>query len=143
MHSHGSVLLIDDSPGELELFRQALLRTGLDVALHSKHTAHAALDFLNHRSELPALILLDWHLSQERGDVFLKRLRAEPRYAFIPVVAFTTSDDGADLAAAYASAVNGYVVKPETFEDLVVCVEDICRYWLKRNRTPYWVETTC
>jgi len=39
--------------------------------------------------------------------------------------------------------VNGYVVKPETFEDLVLCVGDICRYWLSRNRTPYWVETTC
>ena len=143
MHAHGSVLLIDDSPGELELFRQALLRTGLDVGLYAKQNAHAALDFLSHGSELPALILLDWHLAHQRGDVFLKRLRSEPRYAFIPVVAFTTSDDGADLAAAYASAVNGYVVKPETFEDLVVCVEDICRYWLKRNRTPYWVGTTC
>ena len=78
-----------------------------------------------------------------RGDGFLKRMRAEPRFAAIPVVAFTTSDDGTDLSAAYANAVNGYVVKPETFEDLVLCVGDICRYWLSRNRTPYWVETTC
>jgi two-component system response regulator len=143
MHSHGSVLLIDDSPGELELFRQALLRTGLDVVLYAEQNAHAALDFLRHQPELPALILLDWHLSHQRGDVLLKRLRSESRCAFIPVVAFTTSDDDGDLAAAYSSAVNGYVVKPATFEDLVVCVADICRYWLRRNRTPYWVETTC
>ena len=32
---------------------------------------------------------------------------------------------------------------PETFEELVLCVGDICRYWLSRNRTPYWVETPC
>ena len=143
MHRHAAVLLIDDSPGERELFHQALLRTGLDIVLYSEQDAGAALHFLRHRSELPGLILLDWHLSHQRGDGFLKRMRAEPRFAAIPVVAFTTSDDGTDLSTAYANAVNGYVVKPETFEDLVPCVVDICRYWLTRNRTPYWVETTC
>jgi len=143
MHRHASVLLIDDSPGERELFRQALLRIDGDVILYLHQDGEAALHFLRHRSELPALILLDWHLHHEYGDVFLKRLREEPRFAAIPVVAFTTSDHVTDLSAAYARTVNGYVVKPETFEDLVQCVGDICRYWLMRNRTPYWVETTC
>ena len=143
MHCHVSVLLIDDSPGERELFRQALQRTELDVVLYAEQDAEAALHFLRHRPELPSLILLDWHLHHQRGDVFLKRLRAEPRFTAIPVVAFTTSDHAADLSAAYANAVNGYVVKPDTFEDLVRCVGDICRYWLTRNRTPYGVETAC
>jgi len=143
MHRHASVLLIDDSPGECELFRHALLCTDLDVVLYSAQDAEAAFHFLRDRQELPALILLDWHLAHQRGDVFLKRLRAEPRFMAIPVVAFTTSDEIADRSAAYANAVNGYVVKPDTFEDLVQCVGDICRYWLMRNRTPYWVETTC
>lgn len=143
MHRHTSVLLIDDSPGERELFRQALVRTDLDVVLYSAQDAEAAIHFLRDRQELPAFILLDWHLAHQRGDVFLKRLRAEPRFMAIPVVAFTTSGEIADLTAAYANAVNGYVVKPDTFEDLVQCVGDICRYWLTRNRTPYCVETAC
>jgi two-component system, chemotaxis family, response regulator Rcp1 len=138
-----SILLIDDSPGERELFRQALLRTDLDVVLYAEQDAEAALHFLKQREDLPALVLLDWHLHHQRGDIFLKRLRSEPRFAAIPVVAFTTSDDAADLSGAYANTVNGYVVKPDTFEDLVRCVGDICRYWLARNRTPYWVETAC
>jgi DNA-binding response OmpR family regulator len=143
MQAHAAIVLIDDSPGEQELFRQALLRTELDVVLFSHKDGEAALHFLTDRQQLPALILLDWHLSHERGDVFVKRLRRDPRVATIPVVAFTTSDHLADRSAAYSSGVNGYVVKPETFEDLVRCVGDICRYWLTRNRTPYWIETTC
>ncbi|MDF2459882.1 MAG: DNA-binding response regulator, CheY like [Nitrospira sp.] len=143
MHRPTSVLLIDDSPGERELFREALMRTDFDVVLYSEQDAEAALHFLKHRPELPSLVLLDWHLRHERGDVFLKRLRSEGRFAAIPVVAFTTSDQVSDLSAAYANAVNGYVVKPATFEDLVQCVGDICRYWLTRNRTPYFVETPC
>lgn len=138
-----AILLIDDSPGERELFRQALLRTDLDVVLYAEQDAEAALHFLRQRDDLPALILLDWHLHHQRGDAFLKRLRAEPRLSAVPVVAFTTSDQAVDLSTAYANAVNGYVLKPETFEDLVRCVGDICRYWVTRNRTPYCVETTC
>jgi len=143
MHRYPCILLVEDSPGECELFRQALLRTDLDVLLYAQQDADAALHFLRRRQELPALVLLDWHLSHERRDAFLKRLRSEPRFPAIPVVAFTTSDDAADRSSAYANGANGYVIKPDNFEDLVACVGDICRYWLTRNRTSYWAEATC
>jgi two-component system response regulator len=143
MHRPASVLLIDDSPGEQELFRQALLRIGLNVVLYSEQDAESALNFLKRRQELPGLILLDWQLCKERGDALLKRLRAEPRFTAVPVVAFSTSDQLADRSAAYSNGANGYVVKPETFDELVQCVGDICRYWLTRNRTSYPLETTC
>ena len=143
MHHHVSVLLIDDSPGERELFRQALVRTERDVVLYAEQDAEAALHFLRHAPHLPALILLDWHLGHQRSNRCLEKLRTEPRFTAIPVVALTTTADIADLSASYAHNVNGYVVKPDTFEDLVHCVGDICRYWLARNRTPYCVETTC
>jgi response regulator RpfG family c-di-GMP phosphodiesterase len=143
MDRHASLLLIEDSAGEQELFRQALRQTNPDVILYAEQDADAALHFLRNRPTLPSLILLDWHLRDQHGDVFLKRLRSEPRCARIPVLAFTTSDDAGDLCTAYANTANGYVVKPDTFEDLVECTRDICRYWLVRNRTPYSVETIC
>jgi CheY-like chemotaxis protein len=86
---------------------------------------------------------LDWHLRNQRGDTFLKHLRSDPRFASIPVVVFTTSDEASDLSAAYLNGANGYVVKPATFDELVHCVGDICRYWLSRNRTSRTVETQC
>jgi CheY-like chemotaxis protein len=181
MPSHSSILLIEDSPGECELFRLALTQTGLDVALYTEHDVEAALHFLNDRyhqssiqarpypiqegglnwsttahverpqfhrggsvstgdqsgcpPSLPSLILLDLHLHGQNGCDFLKRLRADTRFAAIPVVIFTTSDDPADLARCYTSGANGYVVKPGTFEQLVQCVGDIARYWIDRNLT--------
>jgi DNA-binding response OmpR family regulator len=140
---HSSLLLIEDSPGERELFRQALQRTDLDVALYSEQDSEAALHFLRDRPSLPSLILLDWHLRHEQGDVFLKRLRSESRLAAIPVVAFTTSDDASDLSAAYANGANGYVVKPGTFDELVHCVGVMCRFWISWNVMPYPAETRC
>ena len=90
-----------------------------------------------------SLILLDLHLRGQDGCDFLRRLRADARFAAIPVVIFTTSDDQQDLARCYAGGANGYVVKPGVFADLVHCTGDICRYWLDRNRVPHMVESKC
>jgi CheY-like chemotaxis protein len=185
MVTHPSILLIEDSPGECELFRLALKQTGLDVALYSEHDADAALHFLQDRvsyhpnrsfqypsseaagvgstarvergpseaarsasketmpAASPSLILLDLKLGRLNGCDFLKWLRADARFAAIPVVVFTTSDDPTDLARCYASGANGYVVKPGTFEQLVQCVGDIGRYWIDRNLTPYPIGVRC
>lgn len=143
MVTHPSILLIEDSPGEQELFRLALKQTGMDVILSTEQDAESALRLLNTQTDLPALILLDWRLGTERGDVFLKKLRADPRLAAVPVVVFTTSDDASDRTAAYANGANGYVVKPGTFDELGRCVETICQFWTHVNLTPYLVETQC
>ena len=185
MTAHPSILLIEDSPGECELFRAALEKTGLDVTLHTEQDTEAAFRFLEsvwmapamvqlrpssevllrarapgaqdhagvvhlgrsastgNQSGLPSFILLDWHLRNQQGDGFLRRLRADHRLASIPVVIFSTSDASSDLAVAYANGANGYVVKPGLFAELVHCVGDLCRYWLDGNRTPYKIETQC
>lgn len=187
MPSHSSILLIEDSPGECELFRLALTQAGRDVALYTEHDAEAAVHFLENKTHhfqwslracsvtplegslnrsptariegshsdreasaskgdrlgLPSLILLDLHLRGQNGCDVLKRLRGDVRFAGIPVVIFTTSDDPTDLAHCYASGANGYVIKPGTFDELVHCIGDICRYWLDRNRLPHMVSTKC
>ena len=185
MVTHPSILLIEDSPGECELFRLALAQTGLDVTLYTEHDAEAAFHFLQDRFSYdskrspqyspgeaagvvstarverapsersrsvstetmpaapPYLILMDLQLRGQNGCDFLKRLRSDPRFAAIPVVVFTTSDDQTDLARCYASGANGYVVKPGTFDELVYCTSDICRYWLKWNRSLLMADTRC
>jgi DNA-binding response OmpR family regulator len=146
MLSHPSILLVDDSPGECELFRQALAQTGFDVALYTEQDAEAAVHFLADRARhdiLPSVILLDWNLHKSRGDTFLWKIRSDSRFATIPVVVFTTSDDSTDLAAGYRSGANGYVVKPGTYADLVRFSLDFCRYWLTWNRTLHSIGMQC
>ena len=86
---------------------------------------------------------MDLQLRGQNGCDFLKLLRADARFAAIPVVVFTTSDDQTDLARCYASDANGYVVKPGTFDELVHCTADLCRYWLTWNRSLLMAETRC
>lgn len=173
MVTHSSILLIEDSPGEQELFRLALKQTGLEFSLFAEQDAEAAFRFLEEQAKvqaevewkhtgstkpgsptssstltstfppLPSLILLDLHLGGQNGCDFLKRLRTDARFATIPVVVFTTSDDASDLSLAYSNGANGYVVKPGTFAELIECTTDICRYWMDRNRAPHMIGTPC
>lgn len=141
-----SILLIEDSPDECELFRKALEQTGFDISLFTQHDVDSALLFLSNRSpnEPPAtVVLLDWNLQVACGDKFLIRLRSDGRFASIPVVVFTTSDDSSDVVAGYRHGANGYVVKPNTFDELVQCVKDVCCYWLTWNRSPETVQIHC
>ncbi|HLZ33207.1 MAG TPA: response regulator [Nitrospira sp.] len=146
MSTHPSILLIDDSPGECELFRTALAQTHLDVVLYSEQDAEAAFHFLIDRAghePLPSIILLDWHLHKTHGHEFLKRLRADYRFTAVPVVVFTTSDDASDLSTSYAHGANGYVVKPGTFDQLVSFIAALYHFWLQWNRTPHLAESRC
>ena len=141
MPNQSFILLIEDNPGECELFCQALVKSRLDVAVYTEHDAGAALHFLKTRQCLPSLTLLDWNLRDQHGDTFLKQLRSETRFAGIPLVVFTTSDEASDISAAYLNGANGYVVKPATFNELVRFVTDLYQYWLKWNRTVATVGT--
>lgn len=139
-------MLIDDSSGERDLFREALTRTGLAVALFAEQDAEAAFRFLTHRASLglpPSVILLDWHLRRQRGDEFLRHLRTHPGVGTIPVVVFSTSDAAVDISAAYAGGANGYVVKPDTFDGLVRCIQAICQFWVDCNLSPHLIESRC
>jgi CheY-like chemotaxis protein len=146
MSAHSSILLIEDSPGECELFRLALAQAGTGLSLHTESDIEQAWHFLTHSFEagtLPSIVLLDLKLRNQHGLDFLKRLRADTLLMHVPVIMFTTSDAPADLAACYAAGANGYVTKPDLFEQLVRCVSDLSHFWVHWNRTPYLVATKC
>lgn len=146
MAARPSILLIEDSPGESELFRMALMQTGVGLSFHAESDIDRALQFLAQSSEtgaMPSIVLLDLKLRNQQGLEFLKRVRADTLLMHLPVIVFTTSDAPADLSASYAAGANGYVVKPGLFENLVRFVNDLSHYWIHWNRSPYMIESRC
>jgi two-component system response regulator len=146
MAGHSSILLIEDSPGECELFRLALEQSAIDVSLRAESDPEKAFRFLENGAEeqtLPSVVLLDLNLCGRHGCNFLHRVRADARLVHLPVVVFTNSEAAADLSICYGSGANGYVVKPGLYADLVQCVAALCRYWLIWNRVPSPLKTRC
>ena len=132
-----TILLIDDSPGECELLRQALAQAGYQGRLDITDNGRAAVTYLNDHlnSDEPTLILLDLKLRGERGVDVLRNFKQDARYAHIPIVILTSSDDSLDIRASYQAGANGYVVKPGEFEDLVTLVLHLWKFWIEHNCT--------
>lgn len=87
-------------------------------------------------NDVPALILLDLKLPKIDGREVLRRLRAKPRTAIVPVVILTSSKEDRERVSGYYSGANSYVRKPVDFTSFVDAVRQLARYWLMLNEPP-------
>jgi hypothetical protein len=121
------VLLIEDSPFDVELARRALKRANGEFILDDTNSLVEALDRLE-----PAdvdVVLLDWRLPDSDGVEAVRRIRG--RHRTIPIIVTTAlSDDEAALDALKHGA-QDYLIKdtldPETLERAI-------RYAIQRQR---------
>ena len=97
------VLLVEDSPADVRLTREALKEAKVRNNVHVAVDGVDAMDFLHRRGRhtnapIPDLILLDLNLPKKDGREVLEDIKSHDRLKRIPVVILTTSHD----AAAYA-----------------------------------------
>jgi two-component system response regulator len=125
-----TILLVEDSPGEVELFRLALAETLPDCRLRVASDGEHALTLLA-RGELPDLVVLDLNLPRLTGHEVLADLRAarEPRLRRLPVVVLTTSAAPADVQRSYDLFASSHMVKPQDVDRLFELIEALARYW--------------
>ena len=70
------------------------------------------------------------------GFEFLRRMKALPDLATIPVVVLTTSEFNGDISQSYALGANSCITKPGDFEQLVEIARAVDLYWCRLNRLP-------
>ena len=126
------LVVVEDSPGEVELLR-VILRPYADRLTLSEHgTAESLIEELEDRSILPpALLLLDINLPGASGFVVLERVRGNPRWRRTPVVVLTSSADPRDGARAYDLGASGVVRKPLGVKQFKKTLDGILTYWLE------------
>ena len=86
--------------------------------------------------DVPKVVLLDLKLPKVDGLEVLQRIRSDPRTKAIPVVALTSSTEQRDIVESYRLGVNGYVVKPVSFDQFAGAVQQPGLYWLLLNEAP-------
>ena len=142
--AHRAILLVEDNQDDEELTLRALSRNNITNQVQVVRDGQEALDWLEATGphagrdpdDVPALILLDLKLPKVDGLEVLRRLRANPRTALVPVVILTSSKEDRDRASGYQSGANSYVQKPVDFTQFVDAVRQLGMYWLMLNEPP-------
>ncbi|KQR17867.1 response regulator [Cellulomonas sp. Leaf334] len=137
----GSVLLVEDDPGDQLLVREVFEHHGHAAALVMVDDGEEALDYLYRRgahtsARRPALILLDLNLPKVNGREVLEQIKTDPALAPIPVVVLTTSDAEEDIVRMYAAHANAYVSKPIDWDQFTAVVQHITGFYLELVRLP-------
>ena len=137
------ILLVEDSPKDLELTLLALERSQLANEVIVVRDGAEALDYLHARGPFaqrlagnPAVILLDLKLPKVDGLEVLQEVRGTPALRSVPVVMLTASREEQDLLRSYSLGVNAYVVKPVEFREFVQAIADLGIFWAVLNEPP-------
>ena len=138
------VLLVEDSPQDLELALRAFKKANLTNRIEVARDGVEALEFLfcegvhagRKIEDGPQIILLDLKLPRIDGMEVLRRIKTDPRTKAIPVVVLTSSNEQKDIVESYNLGVNSYIVKPVSFDRFAAAVEELGLYWLLLNQAP-------
>jgi two-component system response regulator len=134
------VLYVEDNPNDADIFGRLIRKLKRPVTYTVINSGSEALEYLtgqgryeSQRTILPKLVLMDLNLVGISGFDVIEQTRAFARTRYIPIVAFSTSDNPKDIQSAYEAGINAYVVKPGTYQATGTVLERLCDFWLENN----------
>jgi DNA-binding response OmpR family regulator len=119
------ILIIDDSSAVVSALANILSGQGYEV--ESCGDGKSGWDRLVTSAErkvpMPDLLLLDLNIPSIDGMELLRRIRADERFALLPVVILTVEADAATRLMALEAGANGYLPKPVQTVELLARVK--------------------
>ena len=134
------ILLVEDSPSDVRLIREALKETPVPVQISVARDGVEAMEHLQRTesggASRPDLILLDLNLPRKNGREVLAEVKASPNLKQIPVLVMTSSRADDDVLQAYNLNANCYITKPGDLREYVNVVRAIEDFWFLTATLP-------
>ena len=116
-----SLLLVDDDPLSLELLQGYLTPEGYRLSL--ARDGEEAWQLLREPGREFDLVVSDRSMPRANGMELLRRIKAEPSLADLPVIFETALSDQSDVAEGIAAGVHYYLTKPYNYRLLLAVVK--------------------
>jgi len=127
------ILLIDDSDAVRRLLTSVLTAAGFEVV--ACEGVNEALNQL--RSFMPDVILTDFNMPILNGEILVREVRRNPRFADTPIVVISSETAIETRLRMAAAGANGWLGKPIDPTALLQTVQSICEAQRSMNpRTP-------
>lgn len=126
------VLLADDDADDLFIFNEAILHSKMPLELSYAEDGTKLLEFLDNDA-IPDVLFLDINMPNLNGIECLKTIRSQAKFKKLPIIINSTTDFKPTIEKCYQYGANLFVVKPNSFHELVRIIEQLC--------TPEWTST--
>ncbi len=106
------LLVVDDSSTMRRIIKNTLSRLGYEDVLEGEDGLQgwAALN----ENPNVGMLITDWNMPEMNGLELVKKVRADSRFAELPIIMVTTEGGKAEVITALKAGVNNYIVKPFT-----------------------------
>ena len=106
------LLVVDDSSTMRRIIKNTLARLGYKDVLEGADGVEG-WNALDSNPDVEMLIT-DWNMPEMNGLELVKKVRADERFADLPIIMVTTEGGKAEVITALKAGVNNYIVKPFT-----------------------------
>jgi two-component system, chemotaxis family, response regulator PixH len=117
----GSILVVEDTPSEMELLNHYLREGGYSVinAVSAKDALEIAI------AQKPAVIVTDVVMPGISGFELCRSLRKHPTTARTPIIICTSKNQDIDRLWGMRQGADAYITKPFTREQLIRTIQSV------------------
>jgi CheY-like chemotaxis protein len=118
-----TIMVVEDEVLLLEAITRKLKLSSIDVL--SCSSGQQAVDYLENLSELPDAVWLDYYLKDMDGLAFMQALKANPKWADIPVIVVSNSASPAKVHNMLGLGAKKYILKAEyRLDEIIAMIRD-------------------
>jgi CheY-like chemotaxis protein len=141
MNKRGPIVVVDDDMDDLHVITQVFKELGYTNEVITCMNGVQALEYLTKGGVHPFIILSDINMPMLDGFGLRDQVQTidEIRQKCIPFVIISTSAHDQMVLLAYEVSLQGYFVKPKSYQELRATLKTIVEYW-QICYTPYMTE---
>jgi CheY-like chemotaxis protein len=115
------LLVIEDNPADVDLLRRALAGAKLDCQMTVVDDGALAMALFRPgaATPVPDLAIVDLNLPKHGGIEIIAEMRANPKFAAVPVVILSSSSSPSDRSKIEKFQVRRYIVKPADLDEFM------------------------
>lgn len=138
------ILMAEDDIEDQILVKIALQESKLQNPFLCVENGQQLMSYLNRvppydneqRYPMPGLIILDLNMPVLDGMSTLKQIKTTEKFAHLPVVILTTSNEEEEVRKSYLAGAASYICKPFTLDKLVDIMKTLGNYWFSIVEVP-------
>ncbi len=139
MNKRGAIIIIEDDSDDQEMFSDAFKELDYRNEIVFFNDGQDALTYLTAKTTEPFIVFSDINMPKLNGMELRKQIHENEdiRLKTIPYLFFTTSAEQEAVVDAYSKSIQGFFVKPSSFQDLKGVLKIIVEYWQKCESPNY------